>query len=196
MKAAIRRWPWATAIIAALAVSVFAWPGAPAALLLDREAVRHGELWRCWTGHLVHFGASHLGWNLVVFLVAGAWLEFVAAARARIYFILAPALIAAVLLGFEPALESYGGLSGVTAGAVALLALTQLANGLREDRWFWCAVLILLGIKIAAEFFLEKAPFARFAAADIQVVPLAHLAGVACAGVIFFTRRTRRESAP
>lgn len=191
MKTAIRRWPWATVIIAALAVVAFEWPGAADAWLLDRAAVLRGEVWRCWTGHLVHFGASHLAWNLAVFLVAGGWLEFVAGTRARIYYALAPVLIAAVLLGFDPALERYGGLSGVTAGVVTLLALTQLAEGASDDRWFWRAVLIVLGVKIGAEIVLKRAVFAHLAAGEVQVVPLAHVAGVAGAVVVRFTRRKR-----
>jgi rhomboid family GlyGly-CTERM serine protease len=195
-----RRWPWATAAIAALALVALAWPGAPAAWLLDRAAVQRGELWRLWTAHLVHFGTSHLAWNLAVFVAAGAWLERVAAARARIYFALAPAAIGTALLGFDPALDRYGGLSGLTAGAVALLAFVQLAACAsrargeplgRDDRWFWIAVLVLLAAKIALEIFRERAVFARFESGDVHVVPLAHIAGVACAAVVFFTRRNR-----
>jgi rhomboid family GlyGly-CTERM serine protease len=192
----MRRWPWATAVITALALAAFVWPGAQSAWLLERAAVQRGELWRWWTGQFVHFGASHLGWNLAVFIVAGGWVERVDAARARIYFALAPAVIGAVLLGFDPALERYGGLSGLTAGAVALLAIMQLGRdeeAARDDRWFWIAVLVLLAAKIGAEFFREQAVFARFGSNDVHVVPLAHLAGVACAAVVYFSRRKRRS---
>ena len=75
LKAAMRHWPWATALIAALAIVAFAWPAVQSTWLIDRVAVQRGELWRWWTGQLVHFGASHLGWNLAVFIVAGGWLE-------------------------------------------------------------------------------------------------------------------------
>ena len=40
-------------------------------LVYDRQAILSGELWRLLTAPLVHFSASHLFWDVVVFSLAG-----------------------------------------------------------------------------------------------------------------------------
>jgi hypothetical protein len=40
---------------------------APVAMALDREALASGQLWRLWTGHLVHWNLSHLIWDGLTF---------------------------------------------------------------------------------------------------------------------------------
>jgi rhomboid family GlyGly-CTERM serine protease len=159
-----------------------------------------GEYWRLWTGHFVHFGWSHLLWNLAVFAVAGSWAERVAPRRARVLLIVAPPIIGVALFGLDPELGFYGGLSGVTAAMLTFLAFAQLAriaeteaaavvvvagaearSAAPSDRWFWRTVLALIILKIAAEFAVSSPLLARFASEGIQPVPLAHLAGVLAA---------------
>lgn len=192
--------PWASLVVVVLALGVAAVPALAPSLLYDRPALERGEYWRLWTGHFVHFGASHLWWNLAVFAVAGIWAERVAPRRARVLLIVAPPLIGVALFGLDPDLGFYGGLSGVTAAMLTFLAFAQLARVAEaeatagvvvaeeearpaptSDRWFWRTVLALIILKIAAEFAVNSPLFARFAPAGIQPVPLAHLAGVLAA---------------
>ena len=167
------RVPWATLAVTVLAVALAAWPRAVDLLAFDRLQVMDGEWWRLVTGHWVHFGVSQLCWNLVVFL-------------------LATPVIGAVLFAADPTLLHYAGLSGLAAAVLALLAFTQLSAG-HADRWFWRAVLAVLGVKIAAELLLMEPAFARFADSSIRPVPLAHLAGVVCAGAVHYARRRREK---
>lgn len=168
------------------------------ALLLERAAVLRGEWWRLWTGQLVHFGAGHLLWNLAVLVPAGVWAERLAPGRTRLLLALAPGVIGGGLLAFDPGLARYGGLSGLAAAVLALLALEKLAVPARAgaDRWCWRAVLALLAVKLLAEMFAGSAVFARFASDEVRPVPLAHLVGVACAAAVFFIRRRRGPAAP
>ncbi len=90
----------------------------PSLFELDRAAVVHGEIWRLWTGHLVHASRDHL-----IFDVGAACLFFIALgqpARAAFHFAwLAPA-IGFVLLAALPGLDVYYGLSSILhAWAVA-----------------------------------------------------------------------------
>ena len=186
-------WPWATAVIALGALALGLWPEAERNLALQRERVLAGEFWRAWTGHLVHFGASHLLWNLAVFVPAGVWLERVAPRAARGFYVLAPLVIAAALFAFEPSLATYAGLSGVGAGLLALLALTQLARRPGRDRWWWWSVLALLVAKIAVEFVTREPAFARFDAAQVQSAPLAHAVGIACGVAVQVVARASRR---
>ena len=176
----LARVPWATGLVAIGALALHRSPDASRALEFDRARILAGEWWRVWTGHFAHFGLSHLGWNVAVFLPAGIWAERLTPARTRALLALAPAMIGGVLLAFDPALEIYAGLSGVVSGVVTLLALTQLAATARE-KWFWWSVLALLALKIGVEVFAGQPIFARGPDAGFRAVPLAHVAGVLCA---------------
>lgn len=202
--------PIASAVVIALALIVAAAPALAPTLLYERAAILRGEYWRLWTGHLVHFGAGHLGWNLAVFAVAAVWSERLAPGRTRVLLALAPGVIGLALYGLEPRLALYAGLSGVATAVLTFLAYTQLARlaGLTpaivpptaadaapaspSDRWFWRAVLALVLVKTAAEFAVEQPFFARFAPAGVRAVPLAHLIGILVATVVHRRRPPAR----
>lgn len=204
--------PWASAVVIALALIVAAVPSLAPSLLYERAAIFRGEYWRLWTGHLVHFGASHLGWNLAVFAVAAIWSERLAPGRTRVLLALVPGVIGLALYGLEPRLATYGGLSGLATAVLTFLAYTQLARlatpalttaptapasspdaalAAPSDRWFWRAVLALVLLKTAAEFAVEQPFFARYAPGGIRAVPLAHLIGILAATLIHRRRRAR-----
>jgi rhomboid family GlyGly-CTERM serine protease len=172
--------PWVTAAVALAAVAIRFLPNVSQDLILDRRGILSGQLWRLWTGHLVHFGPSHLFWNLAVFAVAGAWVEGMAPRRTRLFFLLGPPFISLVLISLEPDLLQYGGLSGLAAGALALLSWVNLESG-DSNRFFWRCLLLLVGAKIIIEILLSAPVFARFPDQTIRDVPLAHIAGVAAA---------------
>ncbi|MDB6167296.1 MAG: Rhomboid family protein [Verrucomicrobia bacterium] len=176
------RRPWLTLAVVAAAAVIQASPALGRGLIFERAAILHGEAWRLWTGNLVHFGGSHLLWNLVVFGAAGVWAERTAPGKTRGFIALAPGLIGIVLLLGAPSLQWYAGLSGLAAGMLVLLALEQLA-GSRGDRWFWWTVLGLVAAKIGFETVAGQALFARFGETGVRVAPLSHVAGVAGAVV-------------
>ena len=178
-----------TAFVAVAALAGFFAGGEKPALQFDRDAIAAGELWRLWTAHALHFSGSHLGWSLAVLVPAGAWVEWAAARRARLFFVIAPAVIGVALLVFDPYLARYAGLSGLAAGSVALLAFTLLGRTMGSDRWFWWAVVGLLVAKIAIELFFPETRLARISTPDMRPVPLAHIAGIASAALVHGTRR-------
>ena len=188
--------PVASALVIVLALIVASQPALAPGLLYDRAAVLRGDYWRLWTGHLVHFGASHLFWNLLIFALSAIWSERLAPGRTRLLLVLAPGVIGLALLALDPALATYGGLSGVVVATLAFLAFTQLsvAPGAAppSDRWFWRAVLVLILLKIAVEFAAGQPLFARFTFSGIRPVPIAHLAGFLVASTLHRTRRRLR----
>ena len=149
-----------------------------------------GEVWRLWTGHLVHYNAGHLLWDLAVFVPAGMWLEAILPGLACRFYLLAPPAISAALFVGEPGLVRYAGLSGLATGVLVLLALVQWRRDARAPRWFWPAVLALVALKIGLEAFSAEPLLARFEP-GVRVVTLAHVGGVACAIVAFVVRRLR-----
>jgi len=182
----------ATLAIAAAAGLAYVWPRLAGAWIFERPAILAGQVWRLWTGHLVHYSASHLWLDLAVFVAAGGWLEWILPRPARWFYLLAPPAISAVLLAGEPSLERYAGLSGVATGVLVLLALVQWRRDRTAPGWFWPAVLALVAVKIALEARGPAPLFARFDP-DVRVVPLAHLGGVACAGIAYLAIRWRER---
>lgn len=161
-------------------------------MVYDRSLVLGGDWWRLWTGHWVHFGGSHLGWNLVVLVPAGIWAERIEPVRTRWLFLLAPGLIGLALLVLVPGLERYGGLSGLAAGILAWLALIRRREP-GADRWFWNVVLALMAFKILAELGTRRPLLANLGSDAVQPVPAAHLAGITCALAARFIPRSRQK---
>jgi len=170
-------------------------PATHAALLYDRAAISHGEWWRLWTGHWVHFSASHLFWNLTVMLVAGAWLEHLQPGwLLRLALVVAPLLSLVLLLG-EPAMQTYGGLSGLATSAVVLLALVQLHRRSPDRAWWW-TILLLIAAKIGVDAVREEPLFVALGAQAVRSSVLVHAAGAAAALALFSARPIRPRTAP
>ncbi len=155
-----------------------------AELALIRDMVAAGEWWRLWTGHLVHTGAGHLGWNLAALIILG-----LAACRtglvwtAFIYLLLSMPLISGGLLLLLPELQWYAGLSGVLHGLAALILVA------RPSPIAWLG----LGL-LAAKLMLEAAGAWPVPDGRYPVVTEAHALGfvfglVAGLSHIHFSRR-------
>jgi hypothetical protein len=74
--AARGRPPRAALGLAALAVAIYAVPGATAGLEYDRAAIAGGQLWRLLTGHWTHWAVDHLLWDVVAFAALGLACEY------------------------------------------------------------------------------------------------------------------------
>ena len=172
---------WATLAIAALAALVLFFRALTEPLIYDRALLLQGQLWRSWTGHVVHFGSSHLLWDLVVLVPAGCWLEFLWPGLARWFYVGCPLAISAALFVFEPALQRYAGLSGLATGVMVLLAGLQLRFGRDGRRWLWLGMLALVAVKIGHELVTGAPLVVSDFGGDIRSVPLAHIGGAVCA---------------
>ena len=171
---------WASLAVALGVLVIAALPALRDALLYRRPELAGGQLWRLWTGHLVHFGWRHLVADLAVFAAVGLWLESFAPQTARLFLVLAPPAISALLFVADPQLAFYGGLSGLGVGLLVLLALVQLRRDHAAARWTWYAVLALVAGKVAFEAFTNT-PLVSDFGPDIKVSTLAHLGGIVCA---------------
>lgn len=166
-------------------LALFALPAAlaalaPAACLFDRNAILGGEWWRLVTGHWAHFSASHVAWNLLVLLVAGAWLERVSPGTLVRYTLVAAPVIGLGLLVGAPTMAFYGGLSGLAVGVAVLLALTQLTAAPAARAW-WGAALALIAAKLVWEAVSGGALFSDFGPAAIRPSVESHWLGAVTA---------------
>ena len=186
------RWqlPRATIALAASAIGVAMTPALQRVLVLDRDAVAAGELWRIATGSLVHFSTAHLLYDLAVVILASARLERRGWPVAPIVLASATAIGAAVLL-FTPEIARYGGLSGVACTLVALYALDCLTvRG--AARAAGVLVLVLTAIKLGWEIGRGTFVFVASAGGAFRPVPLAHIVGAGVGIAAFLLSRARR----
>jgi len=180
LKAALRTPP----SLAWWGLSALAAGGALAALAIDPAGLRwQPELawtqpWRCMTAAWVHWSGLHLAANLAgTALVAALGTVAGCGRRAALAWALAwPISHMALLL--QPALGSYGGLSGLLHAGVAV-AGWQLLRGERGQRQV-VGVALLTGL--ALKLLLEapwQGPLRTVAGWDIAIAPMAHASGSA-----------------
>ena len=132
--------------------------------------------WRALSGAWVHWSLSHLLANLAG-CAALAWLGWRAGLRGAqvLAWLCAWPLTQLLLLGW-PALQHYGGLSGLLHAGVAITAIELLSRHGRER-----LVGTLLGAGLLAKLTLEAplGPALRQVDGwDIAIAPAAHLSGV------------------
>lgn len=126
-------------------------PAVNAWLAYDRQAIFFDEIWRLWSGHLVHFSVRHALADALVFLLPAALAEReIGSRRFAVCLALGAPLISLGLLLAAPGLSHYRGASGIAVTA-ALLAGASLWRARPERR----AVLLLLAtvfsVKTACE---------------------------------------------
>lgn len=166
----------------ALALMSLHWTAlAPPALLqqLDWQPAAGASLgWRVWTAAWVHWSGMHLAANGLGLLLV-AWLGQAAGCGRRdawAWLVAWPLSHLALLL--QPALQHYGGLSGVLHAGVAIAALRLIAQDGRVRR---VGVGLLSGLLV--KLLLEQPwgePLRHWPGWDIAIAPLAHTTGVLC----------------
>jgi rhomboid family GlyGly-CTERM serine protease len=180
-----------TAILCSLALLAFVLPGAEAVLAYDRTALAAGEGWRLLTGHLVHWSADHLLWDVATFAVLGALCEMRGRRRFALCVVAAALAIPAFLWWGLPGMERYGGLSGIDSALFALLGASMLAENWRRDGGRAVALAAALAaafaFKIGFELIAGQPLFAADLGPGVAPAPLAHCAGAA-AGLLCAVR--------
>lgn len=139
--------------------------------------------WRAWTAALVHYSDRHLLTNLAGALAVAAWgLAARVPTRSVVAWALAWPLVQVGLL-LQPALQHYGGLSGLLHAGVAVVATHLLWSASPTQRRIGMAVLAGLLLKL-----LSEAPWVGAVSHppgwDIAVAPGAHVSGVLVGSVL------------
>ena len=171
--------PWIFLAVTAVALVIQLNPAWRSALLYDRTALDRGELWRAWTGHLVHFGWPHFIADGGLLFLLGWLMETRYPRFSRLAFALMPPFISAAVYWFDPTMQCYGGLSALNLGLLLYLA----AQGWRRDLtdWFWPAVLAIYVGEVVFEAIQggRGGGMIAFDDSTISVATSAHLAGAA-----------------
>ena len=158
------------------------------ALRYERGAVLQGELWRLWTGHLVHLGWAHWALNALGLLVYALLADAPPAPRALLRQAAALALgISLLFLLLLPQLAHYVGLSGVLYG----LFLLALWPGVRRLDPVAVAALCTIGAWLGAQ--LVRGPDRHeVALVGGDIIVQAHVFGLACAALMLAAPRRLR----
>jgi rhomboid family GlyGly-CTERM serine protease len=148
-------------------------------LRYDRQAILAGQIWRLFTGHLVHLGWPHLLVNLAGLALVWALVGSALSNGRWVATSLACALAVGLsLLVLSPTVARYVGLSGVLHGLMAAGALVQLRAGVQRAGW----ILGVLALKLAWEQMAGPLPGSA-ATAGGRIIVDAHLYG-ALAGLL------------
>lgn len=173
---AIRSPMVSTIVLAALcSVLAFVPENTMAWLAYDRQAILAGEIWRLWTGHLVHFSVQHALSDIIVLLILGKIAEHAVGTRTMGWtlFVCAP-IISVILLITEPDLIFYRGLSGLSVfiGVAVGTVLWHRASRLH-------GILTLLGALLAGKIMLDATgyPLLSSVPAGVKVAWQAHVIG-------------------
>lgn len=120
-------------------------------LALDRDAIRHGEWWRLWTSHLVHFSIWHAAVDALVCFIAGSIVEKRMGSRwiARALAGIGP-MISIGLLLWSADLVQYRGFSGV-AMALTVAAMIGIAREYPSHRLAVVVLAVVLAVKVVVE---------------------------------------------
>jgi len=171
--------PWLFLAVTVMALVIQLNPNCRDTLLYDRSALSRGELWRAWTGHIVHFGWAHFFADAGLLFVLGWLLETKHPWFSRLAFVLMPPFISAIVYWADPTMSRYGGLSALNLGLLLFLAAQGWRHNLTD--WFWPAVLAIY----IGEVIFEAVQGGRgggmiaFDDPSISVATSAHLAGAA-----------------
>jgi rhomboid family GlyGly-CTERM serine protease len=178
-----------TLLMAGAAAAVALIPRRSAWLIFDRPAILSGQVWRMLTGHWVHFSTRHLVYDLIPLCVAGWIIEARGVPRFGWFCGLAPWVISAALLVFEPQMRFYGGLSAMGVALVVLLALDGLGD---PPPWRRVCVAALLGVagKIVFELAAGRGLFDTIDNLPVVISAVAHPAGVATAVIFYGVNRS------
>lgn len=189
--------PWFYLAVLALALVIQLFPAWRGALIYERDALAAGELWRAWTGHLVHFGWLHFGADTALLLIIGWTIGREFPRASWLGLLLMPPFISAAVYWADPAMQRYAGLSAVNLGLLLLLAARGWKGGRRD--WFWPAIVVIYVAELAYEIHRggRGGGFIAFDDPDVKVATSAHLAAAAYALAAwlvarFADRRTRR----
>jgi rhomboid family GlyGly-CTERM serine protease len=181
------RLPVVTLLLSAIAILFQIWPDLGASMSFDRTAIAAGEYWRIVTGHLTHWNADHMAWDVFMFVVLGAMIERRDRACMLATLIASAASISVAVWCGHLGVDQYRGLSGVDSTLFTLCALMLYNDAHRAKQtvavWLMVAMATAFVGKLVWELKTGSTLFVDSSAAGFTPLPLIHAVG-GCAGVL------------
>ena len=161
-----------------------------ASLEYNRTAILAGEVWRLWTGHLVHYSLQHAVVDSIVLLAASLFaIKILGKGWLWYGFVWIAPLISLGLMWWTPALQHYRGLSGIAAALTLCVAAELYRTDASSRPWlvFFCIVMTFKIIGDANGITLYPSALPT----GVKVEWHAHVLGAAAAVVILAWRLAR-----
>ncbi len=144
-----------TLVIILLSAWVSLSPTLSTLLIFDRQALMQGEIWRIWTGHLVHFSIRHFIYDALTLGIASFLLDKSSISSiAKFYFYLAVTISVSLFI-LKPNMAYYGGLSGIACGALYYGALIGI-KAPQPLKVISLLIIIFIPIKIMIEVYYNS----------------------------------------
>lgn len=174
---------WLLVLVSLVVMGLAFTPGANELLEYQRAELQAGELWRIWTGHLVHLNTTHALLNIAGLFLVTFWVgnerKLINWGAAGV--LIATAISASLYIWSEP-IHYYVGLSGVLHG---LLIFGLAPSCGRGEPIGWAAVLA-----VAIKLLYEQVIPAEHAAMEVliagPVVSIAHVYGALAGALLAF----------
>jgi rhomboid family GlyGly-CTERM serine protease len=142
-------------------------------LEFDRQQILSGEIWRIWTGHLVHTNSAHFALNITAaIIIYFTFFTRMKSGELWLYSFVFAALISVALLLIYPNIDWYNGLSGLLHALVAYSSLRLARDG---DKMFW-AGFFMVWVKVLLEVIRAHSGYETLVG-DMTVITEAHLMG-------------------
>lgn len=180
------RLPMISIFVALLSLVSYLCGDTIAFLQYDRTLIAEGELWRCLTGHFVHWSFEHFLWCTITFLALGSICEQLNRKGFIISLSISAIIIPIVSWFVAPGMLFYRGLSGICSSIFIVGSILLINKAVIDKDWINiilpAAGGLLFFVKILYEFISGQTVFVH--SNDIfSPVPLAHLSG-AMAGLV------------
>ena len=187
-----RQFPGIFLVLAVLALVIQLNPTWRDSLIYQRDQI--GQLWRLWTGHLVHFGWPHFVVDTGLFLILGWMLERRHPRLAITSLVLIPLFISVAVYVFDPEMVRYAGLSALNLGLLLIIALQGWQRDWRD--WFWPAVLVIYIAEIVFEIMSggSGGGMIRFDDPHVKVATSAHIVAAVYAVGAWLIVRTKHRA--
>ncbi|MEX2171388.1 MAG: rhombosortase [Pirellulales bacterium] len=179
-----------TLAVVLLAVVIAYVPSAAEMFQFNRAAIAAGETWRLATGHLTHWNAEHLQWDLLMFVVLGTVCEMRNPRQMRRCVVAAAGVVSVLVFCVFTDIDTYRGLSGIDTALFTLLAIELMRDARRQRSGMSAFVTggLLLGFvaKTAYEAVTGQAMFVEQQSAGFELLVWDHIVA-AVVGALFAT---------
>ena len=182
-------------LMAAVMVLLYFMPETSTALQYDRMSILSGELWRFYTFCFTHWNSTHLIWDVSAFTLI-AYLCWEQNSKVSLGLILfGPIATSLTLWLFFIDLHVYRGVSGMTSGLVAALAVFYLRAYKRSLNLMGTAIILVVLSKLIIELHSGRTLMAKYheVTALIMVYTVGAIMGLLVA-TISLLRKNKAET--
>ena len=172
-----------TVTVIALCIIISNFPELSELMVYDRKPLLTGQVWRLFTSHFVHFGNTHLLYNIVVFGLTGWMVEKRNQKQLLKLCSVSAILISLFLLMFRPEMAYYGGLSGLSCSVLFYMAISFCRES-GIPKYMGVFIVVVTMLKIIIELLCGNSLLPYSGKVEFVLIPEVHVIGCGVAVVL------------